>query len=67
MTAEKTTPERDRRAEEPRGRWADRCDTILQVGLGGPNLICDRPTDHRGMHSGRLIVQRRVVGYGRLR
>lgn len=57
----------DRREQEPRGRWEDRCDFIRGVGTVGPDLICDRPTGHRGMHSGRLVVDHRVVGYGRYR
>lgn len=63
----KTDAPRDRQAEEGRGRWEDRCDFIRNVGSVGPDLICDRPTGHRGMHTGRLVDSRRVIGYGKLR
>ena len=63
------TPPRDRRSEEPRGRWENRCDWIGNLSiLGSPWLICDRPTDHKGMHSGRLFSgDHHVIGYGRRR
>lgn len=57
----------DRQSEEPLGRWENRCDFISNIGLMGPDLVCDRPKGHKGMHSGRLVISREVVGYGRLR
>lgn len=58
-----------RRDQEPVRRWEDRCDFIRTIGTLAPLLVCDRPRDHRGMHTGRLIERDpyRVVGYGRLR
>lgn len=63
-----TIPLRNREAEEPRGRWENRCD--FGWNIDGPmSLICDRPTGHKGLHRGRLIEtgygkRPTVVGYG---
>lgn len=57
----------ERRDEEPPRRWEDRCDFIRMIGTLQPDLICDRPRGHKGMHTGRLIANHQVVGYGRLR
>ena len=57
----------ERREQEQVRRWEDRCDFIGATGTIAPALICDRPRGHRGMHTGRLIRDGRVIGYGRLR
>jgi hypothetical protein len=67
MTDNGLAPIHDRRDEEPIRRWEDRCDFIASTGAIAPDLICDRPRGHAGMHTGRLVWVRRVVGYGRLR
>jgi hypothetical protein len=56
----------ERRAQERRGRWEDRCDFIWSP-FYDHRLICDRPDGHKGMHSGRLIKDTTVIGYARRR
>ena len=71
MTVEpsRLAPIHDRRDEEPRGRWENRCDRAQSFGMMAEYLLtCDRPTGHKGMHTGRLWdKQNRVVGYAKER
>lgn len=58
-----------RRSEEPRGRWENRCDYAYAMGFQ-KTLVCDRPDEHKGLHSGRIIQWEAngsaiVLGYGR--
>ena len=59
-------PVHDRRDEEPRGRWEDRCDVVWKIAYER-TLVCDRKTGHKGMHSGRIIADTTVIGYARRR
>lgn len=56
----------ERRDQEGRGRWEDRCDFAWDLAYDR-RLICDRLSGHRGMHTGRLFSGTKVIGYVRLR
>ena len=60
----------DRRDQEPRGRWENRCDYIWDLA-DRRLMICDRPDGHRGLHHGRIVRTKYVsdapsvvLGYG---
>lgn len=46
----------DKQAEEPIGRWENRCPAIRCNGFSATWAdVCDRPSGHAGLHRGRRL------------